>query len=114
MIRKLNKRDEASVLSYLYQEPGFNIFIIGDIETFGFEKDFQRIYADIDKDNNYLSVFLRYRENAIYYSHNNNFNKEYLSIFKKDSFQYISGKTEMMEKIEDYVSNNKKSQMHFC
>ncbi|MFW5794937.1 MAG: GNAT family N-acetyltransferase [Bacillota bacterium] len=114
MIKRLTEKDRETVLRYLYQEPGFNIFIIGDIEGFGFDKDFQRIYADIDKDNNYLSVFLRYRENAIYYSHNNNFNKAYLDIFKKDPFQYISGKKEVMEIIEQYLTNFKKNQMYFC
>ncbi|MFO7969095.1 MAG: GNAT family N-acetyltransferase [Candidatus Izemoplasmatales bacterium] len=114
MIKKLTEKDREKVLNYLYQEPGFNIFIIGDIEAFGFDTDFQRIYADIDKFNNYLSVFLRYRENAIYYSHNNSFNNDYLEIFKKDSFQYISGKKEVMEIIDKYLSGYKLSQMYFC
>ncbi|MCF7924612.1 MAG: GNAT family N-acetyltransferase [Candidatus Izimaplasma sp.] len=114
MIRKLAEKDRDKVLKYLYQEPGYNIFIIGDIETFGFEQDFQRIYADIDDAGSYISVFLRYRENAIFYSHNNYFNKDYLRIFEDDPFQVISGKKSMTEVIEPYLKNFKKIKMYFC
>ena len=41
MIRKLTETDRVEVLKYLYKSPSLNIFIIGDIENFGFEVDFQ-------------------------------------------------------------------------
>jgi predicted GNAT family acetyltransferase len=100
MIRVLHEQDRSKVLNYLYQESTYNIFPIGDIETFGFDKDFQRVYAEIDDLGNYLSVFLRYRENAIYYSHKLHFNKQYLEIFKKDSFNFLSGKAELLNILE--------------
>jgi len=94
MIRKLTDLDQKQVLDFLYREQAFNIFPIGDIESFGFDKDFQRVYADFDIFGNYISIFLRYRNNAIYYSIDNEFNKDYLRIFKEDPFDFLSGKAE--------------------
>lgn len=37
MIRKLVETDRLEVLEYLYLSPSLNIFIIGDIEAFGFK-----------------------------------------------------------------------------
>lgn len=114
MIRKLNKDDKTSVLEYLYQDLNFNIFPIGDIETFGFESDFQRVYADLDEHGNYLSVFLRYRENAIFHSHLSTFNIDYLPIFERDPFLYISGKSNTMNLIKPYLEDFDCREMYFC
>jgi predicted GNAT family acetyltransferase len=113
MIRRLTELDRQSVLDYLYQEQAFNIFPIGDIETFGFDKDFQRVYADFDSMSNYKSVFLRYRNNAIYYSKTNDFNPDYFKIFKDDPFDFISGKAELFEMIESALKDFRKDVMYF-
>lgn len=114
MIRLLTNNDRQSVLDYLYQEASYNIFMIGDIETFGFDKDFQRVYAEFDDQGKYLSVFLRYRIHAVYYAHTNHFNLEYLDIFKKDSFDHISGKSELIALIFPYLEDFDRKPMHFC
>lgn len=114
MIRLLNEKDRFKVLDYLYQEAEYNIFLIGDIETFGFDQKFQRVYGEFDDFNTLLSVFLRYYENAVFYSHINHFNLDYLDIFKKDPFDYISGKSSIMEKIDPYLKNYHLERMFFC
>lgn len=114
MIRLLTEKDRLSVLEYLYQEPNFNIFPIGDIEAFGFNQGFQRVYGEFDSSGEYLSIFLRYRDNAIYYSHLNHFNSEYLNIFKRDKFKYLSGKKENLELLETYFVDYEKRQMYFA
>jgi predicted GNAT family acetyltransferase len=114
MIRLLTEKDRLSVLEYLYQEPNFNIFPIGDIEAFGFNQDFQRIYGEFDSSGKYLSIFLRYRDNAIYYSHITRFNKDYLDIFKHDKFRYLSGKKDNLELLEPYFVDYEKRQMYFA
>lgn len=113
MIRLLTEQDRERVLKYLYQDPAYNIFIIGDIEAFGFDKPFQRIYAEFD-DEKLLSVFLRYRDSAIYYADTLRFNKDYLDIFDKDSFSYISGKTHLMNLIKPYLESYKNFHTYFC
>ena len=114
IIRLLTESDRQAVLDYLYQEPHFNIFPIVDIETFGFHNDFQRVYGEFDDDGNYVSVFLRYRKNAIYYAHEPRFNEDYLSLFKTDPFEYISCKTHLMDLIHPHLDHFERRGMYFC
>lgn len=114
MIRLLNEQDKDMVLKYLYEDLNYNIFIIGDIEKFGMYTDFQRVYGEFDENNQLLSVFLRYRENAVYYADKVYFNKEYLEIFKNDPFEYFSGKTELTDLIKPYLKDYKNKHMYFC
>lgn len=113
MIRILKETDRQDLLNFLYKEPSYNIFPIGDIETFGFDTDFQRIYAEIEE-GEYKSIFLRYRENAVYYASEEKFNKEYLEIFKSDPFDYISGKSNLMKLIDPYLEDFEGHQTYFC
>jgi len=114
MIRLLTEEDRNGVLEYLYKEASYNIFPIGDIEAFGFEQDFQRIYAEFDETGKYLSILLRYRTNAIYYADKVVFNKDYLEIFEKDPFEVISGKSELMDLISPYLEDFEKHHTYFC
>lgn len=114
MIRLLTKKDEKKLLGYLYQEPSFNIFPIGDVENFGFDQDFQRIYGEFDDCQELKSILLRYRESAIYYAHEHRFNDAYLEIFNEDPFEFFSGKYELLELIEPYLIFAKKQVTFFC
>lgn len=115
MIRKLVEEDRQKVLEYLYKEVAYNIFIIGDIEAFGFEQDFQTIYGELDDSGNYKSVLLFYNENSIYYSDKNYFNNKYTEIFNKHQFNYISGKEELMKLVKPFLSEDFSFKpMYFC
>jgi len=114
MIRKLIEKDRDKLLEYLYVEGSLNIFIIGDVETFGFDKDFQTVYGEFDEDFNYISVLLFYNENSIFYSHKRIFNLKWLEIFKKHKDTlYLSGAESMLEKLIPYFSSFKASPMYF-
>jgi len=114
MIRLLQELDRKSVLEYLYKDLNYNIFPIGDIEAFGFDDPIQSIYGEFDESGQYISIFLRYRGNGIYYSHMNHFNKEYLDIFAKEHFNYISGKSELMDLIKPYLEGFSGDRTYFC
>ncbi|OUB03999.1 acetyltransferase [[Bacillus thuringiensis] serovar konkukian] len=43
MMRKLSKKDHEQVFTYLKEEAALNLFIIGDIEAFGYDTDFQEL-----------------------------------------------------------------------
>ncbi|AIO19025.1 hypothetical protein KQ51_01148 [Candidatus Izimaplasma bacterium HR1] len=114
MIRKLTELDRTKVLDYLYKEASYNIFIIGDIEAFGFDKDFQTIYGEIEN-NEFISVQLFYNEHAIYYANKTVFNTAYLDIYKNHKFNYMSGKEELMTLIKPHLSQEFNFKpMHFC
>lgn len=80
MILKLNDRHKDIVLNYVGKEPSINLFIIGDIEQYGFDKDFQEVWGSFDEKNNLTGVLLRYNNNFIPYIENLN---EDVSEFKK-------------------------------
>ena len=114
MIIMLNESHRQSILNYLYKDASYNIFLIGDIETFGLNQDFQRVYAEIGESGQYLSMFLRYRENAIYYADQLRFNLDYLTIFEQDPFEFISGKTELMALVQPHLKDFEQKHMYFC
>ncbi len=113
MIKLLKEKDRESVLEYLYKDKNFNIFPIGDIEAFGFDSVFQKIYGEFDKEGNYLSILLLYRENVIYYSHLEYFNEEYLNLLKTMHYRYFSGKLELIDLIHPHLGNCKRQPMYF-
>ena len=114
MIRKLTESDRDSLLKYLYVEGSLNIFIIGDVEAFGFGRDFQSLYGEFDEDNKYVAVLLFYRENSIFYAHGRTFNVEWLKIFAKHDFKFLSGAQSVLDKIIPYFNDFKLQPMYFC
>lgn len=114
MIRQLTEADRRSVLDYLYRDANFNIFPIGDIEKFGFDKDFQKLWAEFDANGEYLSIFLRYRDNGVYYSHQNRFNEEYLDILKNQDINVINGKAELMDLLKPHLPDFDQKRTYFC
>jgi predicted GNAT family acetyltransferase len=113
MIRKLDGNDQAQVLEYLYQDPSINIFIIGDIENFGFDQTFQDVYGEFEE-GKYQSVLLRYKENFVYYSHLDYFNKEWLEIILNNPHQFISGCKRLTDIIKEIVDGYREKPMYFC
>lgn len=47
MIRQLTEKDHELCQRLIHQQPAENLFIIGDIEAFGYEQDF-KIWGDFD------------------------------------------------------------------
>lgn len=114
MIRQLSNNDKKQCLDFLYQEAEYNIFPIGDIETFGFEVDFQQVYGEFDEGMNLQSILLFYKNNAIFYAKTVSLNPEYLVIIKGRDFRYLSGKTAVLEMVQPYIPNFKRRTMYFC
>ena len=68
MIRKLSENDRAACMELVCNKPDENLFIIGDIEAYGFDKDFQEVWGDFSEDNELRAVLLRYNINFIPYA----------------------------------------------
>lgn len=113
MIRKLTEQDRTEVLEYLYQEPSLNIFLIGDIENYGFDVDFQDVYGEFI-DGKYQSVVLRYKENCLYYSHEISFNEDWLEIIRGMDAEFLSGRKLLTDLLMPYFPEYKEKPMYFC
>lgn len=53
MIVKADDTLNEQILDYLDEEKAMNLFIIGDIENFGYDTDFQDIWVDLGEQGRY-------------------------------------------------------------
>ncbi|WP_431028387.1 GNAT family N-acetyltransferase [Lysinibacillus sp. LZ02] len=67
MIRKLDSDDHQAVMALIRHKPAENLFIIGDIEAFGYDSDIQDIWGQFEEEQ-LIAVMLRYNQNYIPYS----------------------------------------------
>ncbi|MHC1684660.1 MAG: GNAT family N-acetyltransferase [Clostridiaceae bacterium] len=75
MIRKLATDDIIKIKSYLNKNPSFSLFLIADIDKYGFNTDIFTIYADFDNSENINFIFGKYFDTLLIYS-----NKNYIDI----------------------------------
>ncbi|WHY86980.1 GNAT family N-acetyltransferase [Neobacillus novalis] len=101
MIRKLTDQDHHQVIAFLSEEPSINLFIIGDLETFGYSSDYQEIWAEFDEQNTMKAVLLRFHQSFIPYAIGEFDTSGFISIMKKYNQPVsLSGKSEIVEKFE--------------
>ncbi|RFU69356.1 GNAT family N-acetyltransferase [Peribacillus saganii] len=101
MIRKLKMEDNEKVMAFLGEEPSINLFIIGDIEAFGYEAGFQQLWAQFDDNGEILAVLLNFYNSFIPYAKNDFDVDGFADIIRSfgDSAA-LSGKEELVEKFE--------------
>jgi len=114
MIKRCTEHDRDAVMQYLYEDPSYNIFAIGDIEQFGFDTDFLQLYIEENDNKEILSAFLRYRENGVYICEKPRFNTDYVDIIKHYNLRYFSGKTNIVKGLIPYFPNYQSRAFYFC
>ncbi|CRK82235.1 GNAT family N-acetyltransferase [Neobacillus massiliamazoniensis] len=103
MIRKLTDQDHDQVLAFLSEEPSINLFIIGDLEAFGYSSEFQEIWAEFDEQNTIKTVLLRYHQSFIPYAKGEFDTSGFVSIMKKYNQPiFLSGKSDIVAKFEAF------------
>nr|WP_263326215.1 GNAT family N-acetyltransferase [Neobacillus sp. Marseille-Q6967] len=105
MIRKLTQNDHDKVLAFLSDEPSINLFIIGDLEVFGYDSPFQEIWGDFSQKDELEAVLLRFHQSFIPYTKGEYDVSGFVSIM--NDYQqpiYLSGKADLVEKFEPYES----------
>ncbi|MED0656892.1 GNAT family N-acetyltransferase [Anoxybacillus ayderensis] len=115
MIRKLSEADHDVVFSFLKQEPSLNLFIIGDIEAFGYEQEFQELWGDFDENGRLRAVLLRFYDSYIPYAPGDFDIDGFAEVMRNASHPVrLSGKTELVAKFEALLSLGKKRVTYFC
>ncbi|MDC3414326.1 GNAT family N-acetyltransferase [Aquibacillus sp. 3ASR75-11] len=115
MIRVLTETDREQCLAFVKEKPAENLFIIGDIEAFGFDEDFQDLWGDFDEAGDLKAVLLRYRENYIIYSPGD-FNASGIGeIIAKDSrtHKFLSGISSIVNKVVVHLSQKPRKTREF-
>ncbi|MEW9122113.1 MAG: GNAT family N-acetyltransferase [Thermotaleaceae bacterium] len=116
MIRKLREEDRKTTLAFLEVEAAINLFIIGDIECFGFDEDFQELWGCFNAYNQLQGVLLRFNENYIPYYRSRNFDtKGFKNIIASDSARkIISGKEGIVKEFKALLRSPNEKSMYFC
>lgn len=117
MIRKLTENHRKMTLEFLNHEPAINLFIIGDIENFGFDEDFQELWGSFDDANQLQGVLLRFNENFIPYYKNDNFDiTDFRNMIASNNIpkKIISGKESIVKRFKEVLRSPKEKSMYFC
>jgi uncharacterized protein len=117
MIRRLTKDDHEICFQLLKQKSAENLFIIGDIEQYGYEQDFQKVWGDFNDDGELIAVLLKYEENYIPFAIREFNAKGFAEIMDQDpDFYMMSGLRELTEKIEAFLERplQKKRQTYYA
>lgn len=105
MIRKLQETDRQQTMQFVSQKPAENVFIIGDIEGYGFHSTIQTLWGDFNDQGDLRAVLLKYNENFIIYAPEDFDAKGLANIINTDSsFSYLSGIEEMVNKLTPYIT----------
>lgn len=118
MIRKLTQSDHETIMGFLQEEASMNLFIIGDLEAYGYETDFQELWGDYEENGELRAVLLRYHNSFIPYAKSTEFDviglAHIIESFPGDVT--LSGKTEIVSEIESMaeLKLGKKRIMHFA
>ena len=104
MMRKLSKKDHEQVFTYLKEEAALNLFIIGDIEAFGYDTDFQELWGVFKENGTLQSILLRFHDAFIPYSQEEFVVSDYGALLSAYKPLKLSGKSTIVERFET-VSN---------
>lgn len=111
MIRKLEEKDRETVLTFVGDRPAENLFIIGDIDTFGFGSRLVSVWGDFNETNRLRSILLRFAGNFIPYARDpEQFDGEAWArlIEKTGRLKMISGLKELTEKLTPHITSPEK------
>ena len=98
-MRKCNEAEQEKIYRYIALEPEINLFIYGDIETYGFSSPQVSVYVEDDGSGSYDSLVLRYFDYYIIYSQRENYALEpVIDFFKgRKNIDSVSGKMEILK-----------------
>lgn len=116
MVRKLEEKDRKDVLEFLSEAPAINLFMIGDIEAYGFGEEFQTLWGQFTNDGMLEGVLLRYHENFIPYFVDTAFDITGFSniILRNEGKTLISGKESILRRLEGELPKHKSETTYFC
>lgn len=115
MLIKAKEEHRSKIMGYCMTEPSINLFIMGDIENFGFNSEFQDVWMQTI-DNKLAGVVLRYHDNFIVYSKDLDMDVQEINhlLASLDS-KVISGKLSIINLLYPLVAENyNKKEMFFC
>ncbi|MEO4053076.1 GNAT family N-acetyltransferase [Solibacillus sp. CAU 1738] len=116
MIRLLTADDHEVCMALVQQQPAENLFIIGDIEAFGYDKPFQKIWGQFE-DEQLIAVLLKYEANYIPYAQGSFDVQAFADIINADEYATeMSGLKQFTDLLEPLIQKplNKKQELYYA
>lgn len=105
MIEILVEKDRKQTMDFVSVMPAENLFIIGDIEAYGFTNPIQKLWGDFSEDGKMRGVLLKYDCNLFVYAPSEFDAKGFADIINRDeTYEFISGIEQIALKLEPYLT----------
>lgn len=116
MIRKLTEIDRKPLMKLLIKEPALNLFIIGDVENFGFEQEFMELWGEFDPvDFQIKAVLLRFYKSYLPFAKGPFDVEGFAALLRKDKdVEMISGSSEVMKAFGKVINFRKEKHLYFA
>lgn len=114
MIKKLIKKDEKALLSFLLKAKEWNLFMIGDLINFGFKEDFLEYWGDYDQEESLKAVLMRFYDSFIIYAEGTYDTKGLAKLMSKYDYKIISGKESVIDQMADEITFNQKRKTYYA
>ena len=103
MIRVCREADRNVIMKFISKNPAENLFLIGDIEVYGFDSDIQKVWGHFEGDE-LIAVLLRYDVNHIIYSEGEYDVEGFATIINAHKGRFeVSGLQDVVGKIRPYI-----------
>jgi uncharacterized protein len=116
VMRQCHEADRERILAYIAREPEMNLFIYGDVENYGVDKDPVCVYVNEKPGGIWDSLLLFYHEeNAVIYSDNEDFDIEPLvELLRGRRLECLSGKLSLVNRLASSFSSKKVVSTYMC
>ena len=110
-MKRLYESDRQKIFDYLLKEPYFNTYIIGDIQVFGLDSEYVKIYS-LETEGKIDCILMSYCEDFVLYSDTCQFDAYKVADFvrknEKSNNYCISGKGSAIDKLFTQMYDKKK------
>lgn len=116
MIRKLNENDNNKLMQLVMKEPEINVYIIGNSENLGYNKNFFELFGEFDENDVLSAVMCRYFNSFNFYAKDNFDIYGFVDVIKSyDRFKMLVGKTNIVSKFQGTpLGLNQSKHQHFA
>lgn len=114
MIIKLEDKHKEELLNLVLIEKELNLFIIGDMENYGFNKEFLEFWGDFNENGKIIAVLMRYYEDFVVYGASGFDIAGFSKIVNSIKFRMLSGEKSTVDKFTNFVGVKEKQDTHFA
>ena len=113
MIRRLNEKDNSALMKLIMDEPEYNLYILGDVENFGYSNDFLELFGEFDEQGIMGAVLVQYFGIFNLYAKGEFDVNGFADIMKNyKQLKMLVGKTSLVSRFEDTSLGLNRSELH--